>query len=131
MLMTNKLKTIAFVSICFFAIVCLSACSTRRGPINDLTYLAEKVKNDSPRFTEEDWASVNRDLDAIEKSIELYKSEYTAEEHQEIGRLKGIILAQRTKYSIKSVKSKIKKAVNEAEGLVEGFLNGLSSEQPE
>ena len=129
--MTNNLKTIAIVSICIFAIACLSACSTRIGPVNDLASLAEKVKNDSPRFTEEDWASVINDLDAIEKRMESYKSEYSAEELQEIGRLKGIILAQLTKYSVKSFKSQIEKAINESEGLVEGFLNGLSSEQSE
>ena len=131
MLMNNKLKTIAFVSICFFAIVCLSACSTRRGSINELATLAENVKNDSPRFTEEDWTSVINDLDAIEKRMEPFESEYTAEERQEIGRLKGIILARLTKYSVKSFKSQIEKAINESEGLVEGFLNGLSSESSE
>ena len=57
--------------------------------------------------------------------IEQYKDEYTDEELKEIGRLKGILLAQYTKASVKSITSGVENAMKEAEGLVDGFLDGF------
>ena len=47
------------------------------------------------------------------------------EELKEIGRLKGIYLAQLTKYSIKSFKNGLEDAMKEAEGIMEGFKQGF------
>ena len=44
---------------------------------------------------------------------------------KEIGRLKGICLAQFTKYSIKSFKNGLEDAMKEMEGIMEGFTQGL------
>ena len=65
---------------------------------------------------------------AIEREMEQYKGEYTDEEIKEIGRLKGILLAQYTKYSVKNIKNGVENAMKEAEGLIDGFLNSFPNE---
>jgi hypothetical protein len=55
------------------------------------------------------------------------RKEYTNEELKEIGRLKGILLAQYTKNSFKSIKEDVESATKEAEGLIDGFLNSFTN----
>ena len=98
------------------------------GPIGNLADLTEEVQANGSNYSAEDWKAVSNELDAIENEIEQYRDEYTDEELKEIGRLKGILLAQYTKFSIKSIKGGAKNAITEAEGLIDGFLNSFSSE---
>ena len=56
------------------------------------------------------------------------ESEYTEEELKEIGRLKGLCLAQITKNSVHSFKNQLQDLMKEAEGLFEGFTTGLTDE---
>lgn len=123
-------KKLHVLAITFFVslVFCLFACTTKMGPIGNLADLTEEVQANGSNYSAEDWKAVSNELDAIENEIEQYRDEYTDEELKEIGRLKGILLAQYTKYSIKSIKGGAKNAITEAEGLIDGFLNSFSSD---
>ena len=127
-IMTNKKLQILTISFCMSIVFCLFACTTKMGPIGNLADLTEEVQANGSSYSEEDWKAVSNELDAIENEIEQYRYEYTDEELKEIGRLKGILLAQYAKFSIKSIKGGAKNAITEAEGLIDGFLNSFSSE---
>ena len=125
-------KTYLFViSFCMVLAFCLSACSTKQGPINNLSSLAEEVQANGSNYTEEDWNAVAEELEVIESEMEQYKDEYTDEDIKEIGRLKGILVAQYTKESVKSITSGVENAMKEAEGFVDSFLSSFSSETSE
>ena len=98
------------------------------GPIGNLADLTEEVQANGSNYSEEDWRAVANELDAIESEMAQYKGEYTDDELNKIGRLKGILLAQYTKYSIKSIKGEVENIITESEGLIDGFLKGFSSD---
>ena len=100
-------------------------CHSKQTPINRLENLTEELRNGAPNYTEEDWRASAEELEMIETEIEQYKSQYTDEELKEIGRLKGICLAQFTKHSILTFKNDFEDAMKEAEGLMEGFTQGI------
>ena len=127
----NKGLYFLVITFCVSLFLSLSACSTKQGPINDLSDLAEEVQANGSNYSAEDWNAVNEDLEVIESEIEQYKDEYTDEELKEIGRLKGILLAQYTKASVNSITSGVENAMKEAEGLVEGLFDGFSNEASE
>lgn len=104
-------------------------CHSKQTPINRLENLTEEIQNGAPNYTEEDWKTSAEELEQIEKEIEQYKSEYTDEELKEIGRLKGICLAQFTKHSFKTFKNGLEDAMKEAEGLIEGFSQGFGDKE--
>ena len=127
-IMTNKKLQILTISFCMSIVFCLFACSTKQEPISNLSALVEEVQANGSNYSENDWSVIAQELDAIEREMEQYKGEYTDEEIKEIGRLKGILLAQYTKYSVKNIKNGVENAMKEAEGLIDGFLNSFSSE---
>lgn len=105
--------------------LCMMSCHSKQTPINRLEALIEDVQQNAYEYTEENWQSTADEIELIECEIEQYKDEYTDEELKEIGRLKGIYLAQLTKYSIKSFKNGLEDAMKEAEGIMEGFKQGF------
>lgn len=121
----NKIKFLTSFILCAMLSLCMMSCHSKQTPINRLEALAEDVQQNASEYTEEDWQSTADEIELIESEFEQYKDEYTDEELKEIGRLKGIYLAQLTKYSIKLFKNGLKDAMKEAEGIMEGFKQGF------
>ena len=111
--------------LCIICVLCMIACNSKQTPINRLEELSEELQANASEYTEEDWKTTADELELIESDIEQYKEEYTDEEIKEIGRLKGICLAQFTKYSIKSFQNGLEDAMKEMEDIMEGFTQGL------
>lgn len=122
---------IGFIITCTILVLCMTSCHSKRTPINRLENLTTEIQNKASDYTAEDWNAVADELEVIESEIEQYKDEYTDEELKEIGRLKGILLAQYTKASVNSITSGVENAMKEAEGLVEGLFDGFSNEASE
>lgn len=122
-----RIRVNRLIAFCIFTmlILCLAACHSKLTPIDKLEELAEDVRQNASDYTEEDWQYTAEELELIESEIEQYKNEYTDEELKEIGRLKGIYLAQLTKYSLKSFKNGLENAIKEAEGVIEGLQQGF------
>lgn len=117
-----------FVFVFLGLFFCMMSCTSKQSPINDLADLAERVQQNSSSFSEDDWRAVVEDIKDIEKEMEQYKSEYTPEDAKEISRLKGIIYGCYTKSSVTSIRDGIERTIKEAEGLVDGFLKGITRE---
>lgn len=115
--------------LCSICVLCMIACNSKQTPINRLEELAEEVQQNASDYTEEDWQSAANEIELIEVEIEQYEDEYTDEELKEIGRLKGIYLAQLTKYSIKSFKNELEDAMKESEGIIEGLIQGFEDKE--
>lgn len=81
------------LTICLIAAMAVSmqSCSTRRAAINDLASLVEKVEKNGENYTLADWDNVIQKCARIEN--ELQKHEYSKEENEEIGTLKGRLAA--------------------------------------
>jgi len=124
MINKNRYSLVLAVLICLA--MSLSACSSKQEPINNLANLTEEVQSNGAYYSEDEWNSVTEELGVIESELEQYKNEYTNEELREIGRLKGILLAQYTKYYVRSITSGVEDAMKEVEGLFDGFLDGFS-----
>ena len=78
----------------FMLIACtllLASCSSQRAAINDLASLVEKVEKNGENYTLADWDNVIQKCARIEN--ELQKHEYSKEENEEIGTLKGRLAA--------------------------------------
>lgn len=129
-LIRKKIRTFVII-FCMSLFLCLLSCSTRQGPIRTLADLTEEVQTNGSNYSEENWRAVAKELDAIESEMQQYKGEYTDEELKEIGRLKGILLAQYTKYSIKSIKNGVESTIKEVEGVIDGFMKSFSSKSSE
>ena len=125
----NKIKFLTSFILCAMLSLCMMSCHSKQTPINRLEALAEDVQQNASEYTEEDWQSTANEIELIENEIEQFKAgknfEIRFTELKEIGRLKGIYLAQLTKYSIKSFKNGLEDAMKEAEGIMEGFKQGF------
>lgn len=121
----HRTKFIFSLLLCTIFVLLITSCTSKHTPVNRLEKLSEELQANASEYTEEDWKTTADELELIESDIEQYKEEYTDEELKEIGRLKGICLAQFTKYSIKSFKNGLEDAMKEMEGIMEGFTQGL------
>lgn len=125
----NIIKFLTSFILCAMLSLCMMSCHSKQTPINRLEELAEEVQQNASDYTEEDWQSAANEIELIEVEIEQYEDEYTDEELKEIGRLKGIYLAQLTKYSIKSFKNELEDAMKESEGIIEGLIQGFEDKE--
>lgn len=116
------------IPFCMSLIFCLLACSTKQDAISNLSALVEEVQANGSNYSESDWRVIANELDAIECEMEQYKGEYTDEEIREIGRLKGVLLAQYSKCYVKSIKNGVENTIKEAEGVIDGFLNSFQND---
>lgn len=127
----HRTKYIFSLLLCTIFVLLITSCTSKHTPVNRLEKLSEVLQANASEYTEEDWKTTADELELIESDIEQYKDEYTDEELKEIGRLKGICLAQFTKYSIKAFKNGLDDAMKEAEGVMEGFTQGLKDIEEE
>ena len=105
----------------------LTACNKQEQAIDDLRSFSEQLKEESADYTEEDWQQAGEQYQLLIENIDQY--EYTDDQQKEIGRLKGICLAQFTKHSFKTFKNGLEDAMKEAEGLIEGFSQGFGDKE--
>lgn len=94
----------------------LTGCSAKRTAMNDLRHFTTQLQTHGNEYTVEDWKEAAVDFKNISDRIS--KHEYTAEEREEIGRMKGECLASFGK----SVVNKITNAASELKGLFEGLI---------
>lgn len=89
------MKKSLIICILFIAALCMQSCTTRRTAINDLESLVKKVEKNGENYTLADWDNVIKKCASIENEMQKY--EYTKEENEEIGTLKGRLAAIVTK----------------------------------
>ena len=117
----------SFFTVFFFTSIIVTAisCSSKQDAISRLETLYAELQQNGGDYTADDWNAVLEEVNDIDEMLEQYQSEYSEEEIKEIGRLKGLCLAQITKCSASSFTGQLKNAMKEAEGIFEGFSEGL------
>ena len=114
----------AFFFICIVAITI--SCTSRQNAVSRLESLYEELQQNGKEYTADDWDAIITEMNDIDDVLKQNQSEYSDEEIKEIGRLKGLCLAQIAKYSVHSFKDQLNNVIKEAEGLFEGFTEGLT-----
>lgn len=117
------MKKILTICLIVAMAVSMQSCSTRRAAINDLESLVDKVEKNGEKYTLEDWENVIYRCAKIEKKLQ--KHEYSAEEHREIGTLKGRLAGVVTKDILTNSAKKVISIKEQLDGGTEGFLEGL------
>lgn len=116
------------ISLSFIASLLLTACHSKNDPMNELNALTEQLSEDTSDYTEEDWETVGNQLEVIDAEIEQYRDQYTDEEMKEIGRLKGKCAGLIAKKTMNSATQKLEDISKQAEGMVEGFMEGFGED---
>ncbi|MBR3615123.1 MAG: hypothetical protein IKL56_00690 [Bacteroidaceae bacterium] len=117
------MKKALFICLLLAAAFSMQSCSTHRTAINDLEALVNKVEKNGAKYTLEDWENVIYRCAKIEKKLQ--KHEYSAEEHREIGTLKGRLAGVVTKDILTNSAKKVISIKEQLDGGTEGFLEGL------
>ena len=118
-----------FFKVFFFISVVVTAisCHSKQDAISRLETLYEELQQNGDEYTADDWDAVIAEVNDIDEMLKQYQSDYSEEEIREIGRLKGLCLAQITKCSVNSFADQLKDVMKEAEGIFEGFTEGLTN----
>lgn len=95
--------------------------------IHSLESLTEKVEKKGDSFTKQDWAEVSEEYDEI--CAKINQCDYTDEQLQEIGRLKGRYYAACTKHAFNAAGGLLNSFLQQAEGAIDGFMEGISEPQ--
>lgn len=117
-----KNTTFIFALLLFFAVSCKTE-PVISDPKTDLENLVEAIEENHTSYTEKDWEDAVAEFERIEDLLD--DREYSDEERQEIGRLKGRIAGYMTKAVIQTLKSDLDRVGKELEGGVEEFLKVL------
>lgn len=113
-----KLSVLTLMASVFFACQ-----SEKDAAYTQLKDLYADVEANAKNYTTEDWEKF---LDKFEKVDSLISvNEYTPEELEEIGRIKGKCAAYAVKASAKVAGQKFKEAIDEAAGAIDGLMEGL------
>ncbi|WP_418553610.1 hypothetical protein [Prevotella sp.] len=114
----NNLTKLLLIVLIFF---CFYSCKDKETPIGELEEISIDLKNNSNTYNEEDWLTVTNKLNEVENELEKYKPEYTDEELEKIGYLKGVCATYLFKQNLKTTSRQIHDAII----MLKGSLNGV------
>lgn len=116
-----------YVTLLLVAMLALTSCkSSKQAAMNDLQELTSEIKVNATEYDFKEWRKVKNRYIKIEKK--LAKHEYTAEENEEIGKMKGECLGYFAKGVLTRSSDKVMDAINQIQGLVDGLKKSLSPE---
>ena len=122
------MKKFLFTLVCAFVVLC--ACTPQKEKnMQKLESLAAEVKANAAQYTDEDWMKFLREYQVTDSLIAL--EEYTEEEFQRIGQLKGQCAGYLVKAKAIQVKQGIGNAIKEVSGAAKGFMDALSGKSEE
>lgn len=121
-------KVINFLLVAVLALS-LASCAKMQAKhqMHALESLTEKVEKNGDSFTKQDWAEVSQEYDEI--CAKMNECEYTQEQMQEIGRLKGRFYAACTKKAINNAGGLLNGLMNTVGGAIDGFMEGMSGSE--
>ncbi len=111
--------------ICLFFVFSTTvfACESPHSSIRDLEKLVAKVEKNYKSYSEKDWEKIEKQFSEIKNKIEEY--EFSQEELERIGYLKGRMAGYMAKIKIKKLGEGVKEATKVFESSVEGFIEVL------
>lgn len=109
------------------AVLTFTSCSTKMSAVKDLRHLNYELATYGDQYNLEDWKAAAADFQEINQRIRRY--DYTAEQREEIGRLKGECIANFGKGVVSNTITKITNAASELKGLIEGLKSVLGKDE--
>ncbi|MCR5312369.1 MAG: hypothetical protein K6E54_01735 [Bacteroidaceae bacterium] len=106
--------------------LCLASCSTKSSAVSDLRSLSNDIQENGSTYTVEEWKAVKNKFEKVSEKINKY--EYTAEEYEEIGELKGKCVAYFAKGVVNNVTNKITNVANQIKGVVNGVKDAFKTD---
>lgn len=103
------------------AVLLLLSCSGKKTPVEDLRVLCEDLQQNSSKYTEDEWTMAVNYFDEISHDIDSYHTEYTPEEWEEIGRLKGECVAYLTRNAVDHMSNRVKETMYQIKGGLRGI----------
>lgn len=97
----------------------LCSCATKGSAIRDLRSFANEIDRNGASYTVTDWKAAAVEYEKIEKKLNRY--EYTAQETEEISRLKGQCVGSFVRNVADNASGKVKTAVSAVKGFIEGI----------
>lgn len=111
------------------AFVVLTACQPSAASyINDLKAFVEKVAEEGSEYTAEQWEEVSKEFDELVKKAEELEG-LTDEQKKEIMKLQGKFSGTVMKKGFDTLMKDLGEEMEKAGEALEGFLEGLSSEE--
>ena len=107
-------------------LVALPSCRDKKSSAyNQLHSLYNNVSKNHDKFTQKDWEKFLHDYERIDSLLDLY--EYTSEQYEEIGELKGRCAAYAVKAYGNMLQEEIDYKINEFTGFLEGFSSEIKN----
>lgn len=120
------MKKFFLFSVMALAVSLFASCqSEKEAAYSKLQNLYEEVSANSDSYTAQDWEKFLNEFQTVDSLLSV--NEYTDEELQEIGRLKGKCASYAVKAGAEVAGKKFKEAIKEAAGILDGFLEGFGA----
>lgn len=119
-------KYLYFNFILYLGIVTLiTACNPKQTVLENLQSFTENLERNSGSYTPEKWKSSIAEYDEISKNLATYESEFTPDEKERIGRLKGRCQVIFFKHALEDGINEFDKELSHYKGLFEGIMDEL------
>lgn len=103
----------------FLVTLTLASCATKGSALSDLRELSSDIEQKGSTYSLNDWKKVKNRYQSIDHRIS--RQEWTDEEREEIGTLKGRCLKYFAKGVVKNMVGKVSGAASEIRGVLEGL----------
>ena len=102
----------------------IASCSDKKTDVlNDFEAFTEELVSNYKDYTQDDWDVAQNQFGQINEELEQY--DYSDEELNRIGELKGQCFAVFAKHTASNLKNTIQRVGKEVEGFLDGFTEGL------
>ncbi len=108
--------------VCCALVLALASCSTKQHAINQLENFSYELRDNSARYTAEEWNDAGEKFVDIRKKIAKHEFDYTPEEKERIGRLEGECARYMRKGLTEGFFDKVRGAYSEIKGILSGIL---------
>lgn len=126
--MKRIIFNIAVITFIIYALSC-SHLGGKSSYISSFERFVEKVTDNQATYSDEDWERADVRFEQFaDTDYQKYSRKLTKEEKQKIGKLKGKYLAIRTKSATNILIDNINDALEQLDGVVEGFTEELDNQ---
>lgn len=118
------IKIIKLSFILALCVIILTACNKEQRAIEKLSDFVEEVAKNAPEYSDEDWTKKDAEYEALLNEISKYN--YSSEDCNRIGELKGRYSGIKAKNSVRNLFKEVDKATEEIKGVIKGFTKGIA-----
>jgi hypothetical protein len=123
-------RVILLFQICAFCMIAYS-CNTSQLKIDKTSRMIKEATEQKQPLSSADYQKIELEMQALEKDMLENRTNYSDEQLEEIGRLKGKYAALMLKKGMNDFKESVKDLGNQVEGFIEGITDSTSTKKGE